>query len=134
MRYTGQAANQSDMFTVDGVKWFQDRAGRNRAREEKEILEEEFRRAITSFEKMSASWKQLGERSSKRRGASGYARKKVDMHAQLRDECEKSWDQAQRKKKEYETWFVSAYLRYSKRLSNPMARYRSQEFDIFHAE
>ncbi|RXW12072.1 hypothetical protein EST38_g13784 [Candolleomyces aberdarensis] len=113
--YNGDLKNQETgrqewELKVDRVKWFQDCAERNRAREEKEILEEEFRRAIASFEKMSALWLQLAERSSKRRGASGYASKQMDMYARLKDECEKSWDQAQKKKKEYETWFVSTYL------------------------
>jgi hypothetical protein len=47
--------------------------------EEVEILEEEFRRTIHGFNKMTVVWTQLADQSSKR-GYTAYGRQKADMY------------------------------------------------------
>ena len=44
---------------MDRVKWFRDRADRDRFREEVEILEAEFQRTVISFGRMSEVWSQM---------------------------------------------------------------------------
>ena len=47
---------------MDRVKWFRDCAACQRSREEKEILEEEFRRTISSFDRWEKIWNELGQK------------------------------------------------------------------------
>jgi hypothetical protein len=49
-------------------------------REEKEILEEEFRRTCKSFEQMSEVWTELASRAGKNAGAAAYASKQASMY------------------------------------------------------
>jgi len=78
---------------VDRVKWFRDRAARDRAREEKEILDEEFRRTVVSFTQMADVWLKLAK-DSQRRGFSSYAHEKSDMYCLLASGCQKDWEAA----------------------------------------
>lgn len=57
---------------MDRVKWFRAHAERDRAREEVEILQEEFKRTILSFQKMSSIWEQLAKSYDDGRAAYSY--------------------------------------------------------------
>jgi hypothetical protein len=70
---------------VECVRWARARAARDRAREEKEILGEEFKRTIRSFERMSFTWQQLAQRNDKGRAA--YAHQQAVMFNALADDC-----------------------------------------------
>ncbi|KAJ7073391.1 hypothetical protein B0H15DRAFT_963765 [Mycena belliarum] len=72
---------------LDRVKWFRDRANRDRAVEQKETVEEEFRRTIASFNKNASAWKALEDGSSPRSGRAAYAHLKHVMYMQLAEEC-----------------------------------------------
>ncbi|KAF8326718.1 hypothetical protein F5887DRAFT_925190 [Amanita rubescens] len=67
--YTGRGGNTLSCenstwaIEMDRVKWFRDRAARDRAREEKEILECEFERAQRSFSEMAKAWKALAKKA-----------------------------------------------------------------------
>jgi hypothetical protein len=77
----------SDDLTANKVKWFRARAARNRAREEKEILEEEFQRACRSFERMAEVWLELSEQAKDNKGAAAYGYKQSAMYQQLAVDC-----------------------------------------------
>ncbi|KAG6848173.1 hypothetical protein H0H93_002703 [Arthromyces matolae] len=71
----------NELHLVDRVKWFRDQAALDRSREEKEILEEEFRRTIVSFTKMGEVWRKLvlGRSAS----YAAYAHEHAAMYDQL---------------------------------------------------
>lgn len=78
---------------MDRVKWFWDRAERDRFQEEVEILESEFERIIKLHDCMaSASTEMVSNASSK--GAAAYAHKKVSMYQQLQTECKEAYNEA----------------------------------------
>jgi len=83
---------------VDRVKWFRERANRDRHREEVEILEADFERTALSHSRMAEVWDQLAESCIDKPGASGsaYARKKVGMYTGLAIECSKKSTDAKR--------------------------------------
>ena len=71
---------------MDRVKWFRDRADRDRFHEEVQILEAEFDRTIISYQCMAEVWCQLvGEAS--RPGSAAYAHKKAEMYHGLANQC-----------------------------------------------
>ena len=71
---------------MDRVKWFRDRADRDRCREEVQILEAEFDRTIISHQRMAEVWCQLaGEASGP--GSTAYAHKKAKMYHGLANQC-----------------------------------------------
>ncbi|KAJ7457692.1 hypothetical protein FB451DRAFT_1508928 [Mycena latifolia] len=72
---------------LDRVKWFCDRANRDRAVEQKETVEEEFGRAIEFFKKSAAVWKALKDESVARSGRAAYAHLKYDMYTKLAEDC-----------------------------------------------
>ncbi|KAJ7453629.1 hypothetical protein B0H11DRAFT_1740870 [Mycena galericulata] len=72
---------------LDRVKWFRDRADRDRAVEQKELVEIEFGRTITSFVKNAAAWKKIQLGSSAASGHAAYARLKDLMYTQLALDC-----------------------------------------------
>ncbi|KAJ7438439.1 hypothetical protein B0H11DRAFT_1752754, partial [Mycena galericulata] len=76
-----------DRTPVDRVKWFRDRADRDRAVEQKELVEIEFGRTITSFVKNAAAWKKIQLGSSAASGHAAYARLKDLMYTQLALDC-----------------------------------------------
>lgn len=78
------------MSLVDRVKWFRDRADRDRFREEMEILEAEFERTIISFRRMASSWLKLADQQldCQHPGAAAYAHRKVAMYNALAHDCE----------------------------------------------
>ena len=77
----------SSQIIVSRVKWFRERAARDHAQEEKEILEEEFRRTQVSFERMSEVWKDLATRAANDVGAAAYASKQASMYCELARDC-----------------------------------------------
>jgi hypothetical protein len=72
---------------VDRVKWFRDRAVRDRAREEKEILECEFQRVQRSFPKMADVSNALAKQDA-RSGHRSYAYRQASMHVALNTRCQ----------------------------------------------
>lgn len=69
---------------MDRVQWFREQAARDRLREEKEILEEEIRRVVTSFDTMADTWNQLALRKGpKQAGAMAYAFKQSHMYSKM---------------------------------------------------
>ena len=80
---------------VDRVKWFCDRTAQDRAREEKEILEEEFGRSIMSFKRYAEVWLQLAEAKGRSPGSAAYAHKQCKVFSNLANACEVKWVKAQ---------------------------------------
>jgi hypothetical protein len=88
--------------TVDRVKWFRDRATRDRLKEEKEILEAEFERTIKSHSRLAGAWSELATRLiSERPGASAYASQQSSMYSTLAEDCKVNYKRAQMKANEY---------------------------------
>ncbi|KAJ7857401.1 hypothetical protein B0H13DRAFT_1902265 [Mycena leptocephala] len=96
---TGRAANLSEAeeaeweAELDRVKWFQDRALRDRAVEEAETLEEEFGRATTWFSASSDVWTVLGDEEPEA-GAKAYAYKQATMYKKLGEKVSAAWASA----------------------------------------
>ena len=86
-----------DQRAVDRVKWFRDRAARDRSREEKEVLEEEFRRTQVSFNNMTAVWTELVSCSQRAPGSAAYAYKQAAMYRGLARGCEEWHEKALKK-------------------------------------
>jgi hypothetical protein len=77
------------------VKWFRERAERDRFQEEVQILEAEFERTITSHGRMAEVWSELASRCSESKpGAAAYAHKKVGMYHQLQCDCKLAYKTA----------------------------------------
>jgi hypothetical protein len=94
---------------VDRVKWFRDRSLRNRAREEREILEEEFKRTIRSYSYLQSVWVSQAENQSSL-GSRAYAHKQAAMMERLARECTESQAKALEKANVYDKWYDSATL------------------------
>jgi len=77
--------------TVNRVKWFCARVACDRAREEREILEEEFRHAHRSFEQMAEVWKGLAEHTKGEKGKAAYGHKQSAMYNQLAFNCKEAF-------------------------------------------
>ncbi|KAF8057825.1 hypothetical protein FPV67DRAFT_1455922 [Lyophyllum atratum] len=94
-RPSGMSTEEENEWSIemDRVKWFRDRAARDRAREEKEILEEEFRRSIASFHRMSEVWSELASKKPAP-GYTAYCHKQAAMYSSLASDCEKKRDDA----------------------------------------
>jgi hypothetical protein len=80
---------------VDRVKWFRDRADRDRFREEVQILQAEFERTVVSHKRMAEVWTQLADTVSCP-GAVAYAHKKAEMYDGLAQECSKAYEVARK--------------------------------------
>ncbi|PPQ82618.1 hypothetical protein CVT26_001627 [Gymnopilus dilepis] len=89
---------------MDRVKYFRDRSLRDRAREEREILEEEFRRTICSYSALHSAWLRQGETTSSA-GRKAYAQKQAAMLERLRQNCIKHHAKATQKAEEFDKWF-----------------------------
>jgi len=72
---------------VDRVKWFRDRAERDRWKEEIEILEEEFVRTEKSHTTMMETWSALAEHRRGQPGWPAYANKQSEMYRELARDC-----------------------------------------------
>lgn len=79
---------------MDRVKWFRERANRDRYREEVEILEADFERTIFSHFRMAEVWTAMAENCIKEPGAAAYARKKAVMYQNLSNEASKMYTDA----------------------------------------
>ncbi|KAJ7710868.1 hypothetical protein B0H17DRAFT_1324341 [Mycena rosella] len=96
---TGRGANLTDEQEaeweqeMDRVKWFRDRALRDRAVEEEETLEEEFKRAILWFAKTELIWEKMGD-DAEEAGAKAYAYKQAAMFHKLGGDCAKAYADA----------------------------------------
>ena len=71
---------------MDRVKWIRAHAARDCAKEEVEILQQEFLRTIRSFQKMSTVWREIAGREDKDRAAYGY--QQSVMYGSLVKNCE----------------------------------------------
>jgi hypothetical protein len=81
-------------LAVDRVKWFRERANRDRYREETEILEADFERTVLSHSRMAEVWTTMADRCTDNPGAAAYARKKVVMYRNLSNEAAKLYADA----------------------------------------
>ncbi|KAJ7603599.1 hypothetical protein B0H17DRAFT_899078, partial [Mycena rosella] len=72
---------------VDRVRWFRDRANRDRAVEQKETVEAEFGWTIKSFTQSATAWKTLESMSEKNSGRAAYAHLKDLMYTELARQC-----------------------------------------------
>ena len=68
------------------MQWFRDRAQMLRWQEEIEIIEEEFRRTIRTYEHMADLWTTLAT-SHDVGGYSAYAFKQAHMYCQMASDC-----------------------------------------------
>jgi hypothetical protein len=73
--------------TVERVQWLREKAKTQRWEEEIEILEEEFRRTIRSFERMAEVWALLAKAPNLALGASAYALKQAHMYGEMAENC-----------------------------------------------
>ena len=72
---------------MDRVKWFRERANRDRVQEETEILEADFERTVISHSRMANVWTQMADQCTQQPGAAAYARKKAVMYRNLSNEA-----------------------------------------------
>jgi hypothetical protein len=79
--------------TANRAKWFRARAACNRAQEEVEILEEEFRRAHRSFERMGKVWEELAEHVQGEKCKVAYSYRQSEMYNQLAINCKEAFRQ-----------------------------------------
>lgn len=79
---------------MDRVKWFRDRAACQRSPEEKEILEEEFKRTISSFDHWEKIWNELGQKEESHSGAAIYTFQTAAMFAKLAFDCREGFKKA----------------------------------------
>jgi hypothetical protein len=91
---------------VDRVKWFRVRAIRDRAREEKEILEAEMQRVIISHTRYRDTWQSLAlsQDHCAVPGKSAYAWKQSAMYARLLDEADRYSTRLGEKMSMYNQW------------------------------
>ncbi|KAF6747941.1 hypothetical protein DFP72DRAFT_853943 [Ephemerocybe angulata] len=83
---------------MDRVKWFRDKAVRDCAEEEKEILEEEMKRVVASFRKYADVWSHLAEeqRNKDVPGKASYALHKVALYTRFCDDAERLFHNARK--------------------------------------
>ncbi|KAH6903700.1 hypothetical protein BKA70DRAFT_1513986 [Coprinopsis sp. MPI-PUGE-AT-0042] len=95
------------MREMDRVKWFRDRAIRDRGREEKEILEAEMRRVVISHTRYRDSWKSLAQspQHSGVTGKSAYAWKQSFMYDKFLEDAQRYSTRLQDKKSGFAEWY-----------------------------
>ena len=81
-------------YLVDRVKWFRDHAACQRSREEKEILEEEFKRTIYSSEHWEKIWNELGRKEEAHSGGAVYTFQTAAMFGKLAFDCKEAFKKA----------------------------------------
>jgi len=106
---------------VDRVKYFRDKAARDRAKEEKELLEAEMDRTVTSFRCMKVAWQAMADKviacpvcsstSSEERcihhhSRSAYAVKQVEMYERLETDAKLMQERAKVKRDIFDNWWV----------------------------
>ena len=77
--------------TANRVKWFCAHTACDHAREEVEILEEEFRHAHRSFEWMAEVWTELAGYTKDNKGKAAYGHKQSAMYRQLALDCNEAF-------------------------------------------
>jgi hypothetical protein len=86
--YSAYLTSHLRLVTIaDRVQWFRARAQAQRWEEEVEILEEEFRRTIRSFERMAEVWRLLAKAPDMATGYSAYAFKHTQMFSEMAEDC-----------------------------------------------
>ena len=91
------------LFLVDRVKYFRDRSLRDRAREEREILQEEFKRTTRSYKTLQKAWLNQAEKALNP-GSRAYAQKQAEMLRRLSESCTKQYARASEKAEDYDKW------------------------------
>ena len=90
---------------MDHVKWFRDRSLRDRAREEREILEEEFKRSICTYTLLQSIW--IGQAIKETQpGSRVYAYKQAAMMERLARDCTEYQANALKKAEVHDKWYV----------------------------
>ena len=105
---------------MDRVKYFRDRAARDRAKEEKEILEAEMDRIVSAFSSMKTAWNTMAEQvyrkpacscsnldgngCSHTRARSAYAFKQVEMYERFERDADKRRQMAKIKRDLFNEW------------------------------
>lgn len=90
---------------MDRVKWFRDRSARDRAQEEKEILEEELQRTTRYFKHMQRTWTTLATKiQNPMPGYGPYAYKQAAMYERLAADTEALYLKAKEKCSVYDNW------------------------------
>ena len=93
------------MLLVDRVKYFRERSSRDRAREERDILVEEFKRTIRYYTVYQNAWLlQAAKQSSL--GGCAYAHKQAAMFKHLSDQCTRYQDRALEKGSIFDKWYI----------------------------
>ncbi len=97
---------------MDRVKYFRDRSARNRAREEKEILETEMTRTTRSFSTMKFAWTEMGRQENENHAfaRSAYAYKQAEMYARLANDSKMLEDKVDQKRLAYQQWYELAIM------------------------
>ncbi|KAJ7744325.1 hypothetical protein B0H16DRAFT_1463193 [Mycena metata] len=84
----GRPAGMSTEQDSSGVwRWFRDRANLQRAKEQAELVDVEFDRTITAFEKSASAWKILHSECMPGSGEASYAHNKYLMYIMLAQHC-----------------------------------------------
>jgi hypothetical protein len=110
---------------VDRVKWFRDRSLRDRAREECEILEEEFKRTICTYTFLQSVW--IGQATKEiHPGSQAYAYKQAAMLERLAQDCMEYQANALKKAEVYDKWYVYSFDYCLEHLT--MSFYRFKEY------
>jgi hypothetical protein len=96
---------------VDRVKYFRDRSARNRAQEEKEILESEMARTTRSFIVMQKAWDEIGMKKHENHAFahSAYAYKQAELYARLASNSKEFEEKAEKKRQIYQQWYDLIY-------------------------
>jgi len=95
----------------DRVKWFHERSLRNRSREEREIMEEEFKRVISSYNRLRSVWISHGEKQAEK-GSRAYAYKQAAILERLSRDCTQAEtrNRALKKAEVYDKWYIQLLL------------------------
>lgn len=92
---------------ADRVKWFRDKSARDRAQEEKEILEEEIRRCISFHQFMENTWNAIAKNPNiDTPGHAAYAYKQAEMYRRLAGDGVEIQKRMKVKETVYVAWWV----------------------------
>jgi hypothetical protein len=100
------------LLTVDRVKYFRDRSARNRAREEKEILESEMAQTTLSFMVSYKAWSEIGKQETEKNlfARAAYAYKQAEIYARLAEDSKAIQAKAVKKEEIYQRWCVLLFI------------------------
>lgn len=103
---------------MDRVKYFRDRSSRNRAREERQILEEEFKRTIRYYGLHQSAWISQAKKQ-RNHGSQAYAFKQAALLGLLADQCIQYQNNALEKGNLFDKWYVF-YIAYCHKIIFPI--------------